>query len=47
MNREIKQILQTNRQLLETSEKDMKAIFRIMFRKEDLILCETNDGFRV
>ena len=47
MNKEIERILQTNRQLLENSEKDLKAIFRIMFRLRDSVLCETNNGFRI
>ncbi len=47
MDRYIKHILRANRDLLEASDKDLKAIFRIMFREQDLILCETNDGFRV
>ena len=33
--------------MLEGSPKTMQAIFQIMFRQQDLILCETNDGFRV
>ena len=47
MDRKLKRILQTNRMQLEASEKRMKDIFRIMFRERELILCETNDGFRV
>ncbi len=45
MNKEIKQVLRTNQRLLETSEKDLKAIFHIMFRLQSNILCETNNGF--
>lgn len=47
MNKEIKRILQTNRELLEASDKDLKSIFNIMFRMEELTLCETNNGFRI
>lgn len=47
MNKEIKGILQTNRELLEASDKDLKSIFNIMFRMENLTLCETNNGFRI
>ena len=47
MNKEIKQILKTNRELLEGSEMDLKSIFNIMFRLRDQVLCETNDGFRI
>ena len=47
MNKEIKQILRTNQQLLENSDKDLKTIFQIMFRLKDSILCETNNGFRI
>ena len=47
MDKNMKHILRTNSQLLEASEKDLKSIFRIMFREQALILCETNDGFRV
>ena len=47
MNKEIKGILKTNRQLLENSEKDLKAIFQIMFRLRGSVLCETNNGFRI
>ena len=47
MNREIKQILRSNRMQLEVSQMDMKAIYRIMFSRQELILCETNDGYRV
>lgn len=47
MNKEIKQILNTNRGLLESSDKELKDIYAIMFRDRNRILCETNDGFRV
>lgn len=47
MNKEIKRVLRTNRTLLEASDKDLKSIFQIMFRLQDSILCETNDGFRI
>ncbi len=47
MNREIKDILRTNREMLEVSGKELKDIFRIMFRAQEPVLCETNDGFRI
>lgn len=47
MNKEVRQILSTNRELLERSEMDLKSIFNIMFRLREQILCETNDGFRI
>ena len=47
MNKEIKRLLHTNRELLEASGKTFKDLFQIMFRSPDYILCETNDGFRV
>lgn len=47
MRKEIKRILRANRELLEASDKNLKAIFHITFRQKDLILCETNDGFRI
>ena len=33
--------------MLESSDKDLQSIFRIMFRLQDHILCETNNGFRI
>lgn len=47
MEKEIRLILRENRELLEASEKNLKAIFTIMFRNRDMVLCETNDGFRI
>ncbi len=47
MYQEIKRILKTNESLLEASAKDLKSIFDITFHWQDLILCETNDGFRI
>ena len=47
MDRKSKQTIQYNSKALKASEKDLKAIFRIMFHHRDLILCEDNDGFRV
>ena len=47
MNKEIRTVLRTNRTMLEASEKDLKAIFRIMFLWENRVLAETNDGFRI
>ena len=47
MKKELKQLLHSNRERLENSDKDLKAIFSIMFSGGDRILCETNDGFRI
>lgn len=47
MNREIKRILRENQTLLESSAKDLKGIFHIMFRLREQVLCETNNGFRI
>ncbi|MBQ7340934.1 MAG: AMP-binding protein [Oscillospiraceae bacterium] len=47
MKKELRQTLQVNREQLEASKKDLKAIFEIMFRVQDRVLCETNDGFRI
>ena len=47
MNKEIRELLRVNPQLLEASPKDLKAIFHIMFRRKELVLCETNHGFRI
>lgn len=47
MNKNLKKIIQTNRDALKSSKKDLKSIYEIMFLAEDNILCESNDGFRV
>ena len=47
MKKELKFVLRTRREQLEASEKDLKAIFAIMFSQPKLLLCETNDGFRI
>lgn len=47
MKLELKKVLNTNRELLENSDKDLRSIFQIMFRARENILCETNDGFRI
>ncbi len=47
MDREIKNIMRCNQQLLESSPKDLKSLFNIIFRSPDCVLCETNDGFRI
>ena len=47
MNRNLKQYIRCNRDALVASNQDLKSIFEIMFRREDNILCEGNDGFRV
>lgn len=47
MNRNLRQYIRCNRDALVASEKNLKAIFEIMFRLGDNVLCEGNDGFRV
>lgn len=47
MNKALKQILRTNREQLEASPKDLKSLYNITFSRENLVLCETNDGFRI
>lgn len=46
MDRNIKKILTENRTRLEASAMDLKSIYEIMFRLEEDVLCEGNDGFR-
>lgn len=47
MNKNLKKIINYNREALEGSKKDLKAIFDIMFHTRDNVLCEYNDGFRI
>ena len=47
MKKELRVILRTHREQLEASQKDLKAIFNIMFSTKENILCEQNDGFRI
>ena len=47
MDKKTRDTMRINRELLEASQKEMKDIFRIMFREENNILCETNDGVRI
>ncbi|MBR2447532.1 MAG: AMP-binding protein [Clostridia bacterium] len=47
MNRNLKQIINYNRDALKTSQKRLADIYEIMFRSKDNILCEYNDGFRI
>ena len=47
MNRELKKILRENGGDLTASKKDLKSIFDISFRRENQILCEGNDGYRI
>ena len=47
MNNEIKRTLKIRRELLENSPKDLRTISQISFLEPDLILSETNDGFRI
>jgi long-subunit acyl-CoA synthetase (AMP-forming)/acyl carrier protein len=46
MNRNLKRYIRTNRDALVASSKELRAIFDIMFRLGDNVLCEGNDGFR-
>lgn len=46
MNKNIKKILTENRTKLEASAMDLKSIYEIIFRLEEDVLCEGNDGFR-
>ena len=46
MNKNIKKILTENRTRLEASAMDLKSIYEIIFRLEEDVLCEGNDGFR-
>ena len=46
MNKNIKKILTENRTKLEASAMDLKSIYETMFRLEEDVLCEGNDGFR-
>ncbi len=47
MNKNLKRILQKNRDALVASEKRFADIYQIMFSCEDNTLCEFNDGFRI
>ncbi len=47
MDKKTRDTMRIRREQLEASQKEMKDIFRIMFREENNILCETNDGFRI
>lgn len=47
MNKNLKQIINRNRDALKASKKDLRAIFEIMFSASENILCEGNDGFRI
>ncbi|MBR6564564.1 MAG: AMP-binding protein [Clostridia bacterium] len=46
MNKNLKEIIKYNRNALKSSQKRLCDIFEIMFRCENNILCEYNDGFR-
>ena len=47
MNKELKRIINYNRNALLSSKKDLKSIFEIMFHEKNCVLCEGNDGFRI
>lgn len=47
MKKSIKEILNTNIGLICETEKDFKALFSVIFRLEEHVLCESNDGFRI
>ena len=46
MNRNLRQYIRYNRDALVDSDQSLKAIFQIMFRLGDNVLCEGHDGFR-
>jgi long-subunit acyl-CoA synthetase (AMP-forming)/acyl carrier protein len=47
MNKNLKQIINYNRDALKGSQKRLADIYEIMFHSKDNILCEYNDGFRI
>ena len=47
MNKNLKQIINYNRDSLKSSQKQLADIYEIMFHSKDNILCEYNDGFRI
>lgn len=47
MNKNLRQVIEYNRNALVNSKKNFQAIFDIMFHFETNILCESNDGFRI
>jgi long-subunit acyl-CoA synthetase (AMP-forming)/acyl carrier protein len=47
MKRELKQVIRYNRDALTASDRSLKAIYQIMFRNGENVLCESNDGFRI
>jgi long-subunit acyl-CoA synthetase (AMP-forming)/acyl carrier protein len=47
MKKELREYIEINHSTLENSNKTFEDIFEIMFRVDDLILAETNDGFRI
>ena len=46
MDRNVRKIITENRDMLLSSQQDLKSIYETMFRLEEEILCEGNDGFR-
>ncbi len=47
MDAKLKKIIKYNEAALRGSDKSLKSIYEIMFRLENEVLCEGNDGFRV
>lgn len=47
MNKNLKQIINKNRDALKNSDKTLADIYKIMFWCSNNILCETNDGYRI
>lgn len=47
MNKDLKKLFELNRNALINSDKDLKAVFEIMFSNTENIMCEGNDGFRI
>lgn len=47
MKKELRQLVDKNCRMLEESACDFEAIYSIMFRLKDNVLCETEDGFGI
>lgn len=47
MNRAVREIVDYNCRTLEESEKNFEAIYKVMFRLEQNVLAETNDGYQI
>lgn len=47
MNKNLKKVIQHNRDSLVNSQKTLQDIYKIMFHFKDNVLCEYSDGFRI